>query len=367
MIDWLRRNRPAPRPVSGLLVVTRDPNRIQQQSTAPIRASLTTDVLTFDYRVKVEGDSSIARTLRRITPVPTLYITEETADRLLATQGLTVADLRQRLAAMTWDPTSDSGEPFIIEPLPISMTMSVKIEPIHTVTATNVIGFLPGTDTELDGELIVVAAHYDGLPVPPGGDIAAPGAVDNGASVATMLEIVRLWREQGFQPRRTVLFAAFPGGESSLKAVEQFKNRHTVFKTLQPVAFIQLDNVAGGSGGRLLISDGDFRLHSLASRAAGKVGVGVELVHLDFSLPSYGTSEIQILGQYTNRIGPVHRYFTLPMQQAKVPTVSLRWEGSEDVIHRPADAVEVLNPDTVSRAGRVVDLLLRVLARETVY
>jgi hypothetical protein len=245
--------------------------------------------------------------------------------------------------------------------------MSIQIEPPRTVTTTSVIGFFPGTDTELDHELIVVAAHYDGLPVPPSGD-SSPGAVDNAASIATMLEVAQLWQEQNFQPRRTVLFAAFPGGESSLKAVERFKSYHTVFQTLQPVAFIQLDSIAGGSGDKLVVSDADFRLHSLVSRAASKLGVGVALEHLDFSEGTYGMPPEGVgLGEYTNRIGPVHRYFTLPVQRGRVPSLSLRWEGSEDVIHRPTDTVEALDLNTVSRAGRVVDLLLRFLYREVVY
>jgi len=359
LVFWLRRTRPTRQPVPGLLVVTRDPNRIQQQGDAPVTASLGTYLLAFDLW----------------QPTPTCYITEETADHLLAAQGrtmaaqgrTTVADLRQRLAAMTWDRENDTGEPFLIEPLPISVTMSIELEPIRTVTATNVIGFFPGVDTELDKELVVVAAHYDGLPVPPGG-ASAPGALDNADSIATMLEIARLWQEQNFQPRRTVLFLALPGGESSLKAVERFRSYHTIFNTLQPVAFIQLDSIAAGSGDKLLISDADFRLHSLASRAAGKLGVGAALEHLDFNEGAYGTPpEGAGLGEYTNRIGPVHTYFTLPTQRKNIPSVRLRWEGSEDVIHRPTDTVEALDPDTVSRAGRVVDLLLRVLARETVY
>ena len=65
--------------------------------------------------------------------------------------------------------------------------------------------------------------------------------------------------------------------------------------------------------------------------------------------------------------GPPHRYVAPFAQLGKVPSVSLRWEGNEDVTHRPPDTAETLNPDRISRAGRVLDLALRVLARETLY
>ncbi|MBU0490664.1 MAG: M28 family peptidase [Chloroflexi bacterium] len=348
----LRRSRAARQPVPGLLVVTSDLNRIQQQGDAPVSASMGTTLLAFEL----------------YQPTPTCYISEQAADRLLASQGLTVAGLRERLAAMSWDAKDDVGEPFIVEQLPISITMSVQVTPPRTLTATNVIGFMPGTDTELDAEMVVVAAHYDGLPTPPDAVAPPPGAVDNAASIATLLEIARLWQEQGFQPRRTIVFLAVPGGETSLKALERFKSYHTVFQTLTPVAFVQVDSIAGGTGDGLVVTDADFRLHSLVSQAAGKLGIGVALEHPDFGEGAYGSAPKGArLGEYANRIGPVHRYFTLPLQNVQVPAIALRWEGSDDVIHRSTDTVEALNPDIVSRAGRVLDLMLRVLARETAY
>jgi len=365
---WLRDPQAVTQPVPGLLVVTRDPNRIQQQGVATINASMTTDILNFDYRYwSPDSASNWLFTTRHGDPTPTCYITEETADHMLASRGLTVAELRQRMETMTWDTEKETGESFIIEPLPISVTMSVEIAPFRRVTTTNVIGFLPGTDTVLDDELVVVAAHYDGLPFPPDGTCAS-GAVDNAASVATMLEIVRLWQEQNFQPRRTVMFAAIAGGESSLRGVERFVSYHTIFKTLTPVAFIQLDSIAGGSGDKLLVSDESFRLQALATQAADKLGVGAALEHTGYVGLSLGYRPgAAPLGAITDLVHPPHHFFTLPVQRAQVPSIVLRWEGSDDVTHRPTDTAEALDPDKVSRAGRVLDLVLRVLARETVY
>jgi len=364
---WLRDPQATVQPVPGLLVITRDLNRIQQQGATCIQASMTTDIFDFDYRYWTpNGESKWWSGTAHDDPTPACYVTEQAADRLLASRGLTVAELRQRVAAMPWDREAKTGKNFIVESLPVSMTMSIEIAPFHRVTTTNVIGFIPGTDTVLDDELVVVAAHYDGLPFPPDGAYA-PGAVDNAASVATMFEIARLWQEQGFQPRRTVMFAAIAGGESGLRGVERFASYHTILKTLTPVAFIQLDSIAGGSGGKLLVSDENFRLQALANQAAGKLNVGTELVHTsyaDFSLRYRGEAPLGIIAEF---IHPPHRVFTLPIQRAGVPSVVLRWEGSDDVTHRPTDTAQALNPDTASRAGRVLDLMLRVLARETTY
>ncbi|MBU1879626.1 MAG: ABC transporter permease subunit, partial [Chloroflexi bacterium] len=57
MVDWLRSGGRTPLPAQGLLVVTRDPNRIQQQDVGPVGASHTTDALNFSYRrdMSIEG------------------------------------------------------------------------------------------------------------------------------------------------------------------------------------------------------------------------------------------------------------------------------------------------------------------------
>ncbi|MBU0490665.1 MAG: M28 family peptidase [Chloroflexi bacterium] len=362
---WLRDNSATSQPVPGLLVVTDDPNRIQQQSVAPIQASMSISTLDFDTRYSKPSENWWG-TSSRDNPTPTCYITPETANRLLAGRGLTVADLRQRMEAMSWDDETDTGDLFIIEPLPVTMTMSVEIAPVRVVTAANVVGFLPGTDTVLDRELVVVVAHYDGLPQPTEGAIA-PGAVDNAASIATMLEIARLWQEQGFQPRRTIMFVAVAGGENTLRALEQLQGYHTIFKTLTPVAFIQLDGIGGGSGDKLLVSDETFRLHALATGAAGKLGVNNELFRMGNLTPTSPRQDESTLGTIAPLIRPPHWFFIVPPVRDKVPTLVLRWQGSEDVMHHPTDTVDNLDADKAMQAGRVVDLMLRILARETTY
>ncbi len=118
-----------------------------------------------------------------------------------------------------------------------------------------------------------------------------------------------------------------------------------------------------------MIGDYDYRLHALASRAAGKLGIRTALEHLTVSGGAgyYRVVAANELGQFTDLFGPPHRYVAPLAQNARIPTISLRWAGNEEVSHRATDTFAALEPDRVSRAGRVLDLLLRVLAREAVY
>ena len=91
-------------------------------------------------------------------------------------------------------------------------------EPVPT---KNVLGVLPGTNAALNGQALIVSAHYDhlgyGWP-----DVRAgakgqlhPGADDNASGIAVMLELARLMADA--RPERSVIFAAFAGEEAGLK------------------------------------------------------------------------------------------------------------------------------------------------------
>ncbi len=77
----------------------------------------------------------------------------------------------------------------------------------ENVREANVVGYLPGTDPRVQTQRIIVAATYS-VPAPYQGRVY-PGADENASGVSVMLEIMRQWREIDFQPKRTVVFAAF--------------------------------------------------------------------------------------------------------------------------------------------------------------
>lgn len=71
----------------------------------------------------------------------------------------------------------------------------------------NIVGFLPGSDPHLAQELVLVSAHYDHLGKDHRGRVC-PGAADNAAGVAVLLETARQLT-QGPRPKRSVLLVAF--------------------------------------------------------------------------------------------------------------------------------------------------------------
>jgi len=164
-------------------------------------------------------------------PLPVFRITPATADAILSGDGLDVEALREEIAGL-----DGTGSPWITRELDAWVRQRLQLEPPETVTAYNVMWLLDGSDANLARELVIVSCHYDGLgraPArlgsPKSDGTLYPGANGNASGVAAMLEIARLWQEQEFQPRRSVLFAAWVGGELPYSGAHYFHDLPTGF------------------------------------------------------------------------------------------------------------------------------------------
>src|SRR5215831_4720629 len=109
----------------------------------------------------------------------------------------------------------------------------------------NVVARLNGTDVSSDGDAILLAAHYDSV-------AAGPGASDDGAGVASLLEIARALKS--IPPaRHSIIFLADEGEEAGLIGARAFVDFHPWAKEVR--AAINLD-ARGSSGPSLLFETG---------------------------------------------------------------------------------------------------------------
>lgn len=125
----------------------------------------------------------------------------------------------------------------------------VEIEVHHVSgerTASNVLGFIPGTDPELKNEVIIVGGHLDYLGVGADGFVY-PGADDNACAAAVLLETARVFAAEGFRPRRTVLFAAWAGEELGLVGSRHYAE-HPRFPLENTAVYLNMDMVGAGDG-----------------------------------------------------------------------------------------------------------------------
>jgi hypothetical protein len=286
------------------------------------------------------------------TRSPQICISPAVAEHLLVPTGYTLADLRQRQARL------GDREGFSVQ-TGIQGELILEAAVQQGVETRNVIGFIPGVDVALDEEAVIVMAHYDGLgrvPTSPeprpersrSDGILYPGANDNASGVAMMLEIARMWQEQDFRPKRTVIFVAWAGAERRLKAdVERFlRARRGFIGAYRVVAVVELIGVGAGEEDRILLdrSTSD-RMTELFQKAARRVGV-----------------------ETTTRGRGIHDDYSLyPYPDGDLAQITLTWEGSGARAHTSVDTVENIDSEKLSKMGRTAALGLMVLARETRY
>lgn len=120
--------------------------------------------------------------------------------------------------------------------------------------AVNVVGVLPGSDSKLRDQAILVDAHYDHLGVgePVDGDSIYNGADDDASGTVAVLEIARALAA-GPRPKRTVVFLATTGEEVGLLGTRWYI-AHPVVPLERTVANLEIemigrpDSLAGGRG-----------------------------------------------------------------------------------------------------------------------
>jgi Zn-dependent M28 family amino/carboxypeptidase len=110
----------------------------------------------------------------------------------------------------------------------------------------NVVAEIPGTDPVLKNEIVMLGGHLDSWQ-------GATGATDNAAGCAVMMEVMRILKSAGLQPKRTIRIALWSGEEQGLLGSRGYVKNHfadPVDMVLKPdqekvSAYYNLDNGTG--------------------------------------------------------------------------------------------------------------------------
>ncbi len=147
------------------------------------------------------------------------------------------------------EPTSDSlirrglaGNPVRQFALKSSLTIHLAGS-TDTSSAANLLAVVPGRDSALRNEYVIVGAHYDGqgITTPVAGDSILNSADDNASGSAALLAIAKAFA-LGPRPRRSVLFAWWAGEAGHSLGSGHFI-RNPVMPTAAQVAYVNLDMV----------------------------------------------------------------------------------------------------------------------------
>jgi carboxypeptidase Q len=124
----------------------------------------------------------------------------------------------------------------------INVAVSFNEEAADKPTGFNIIGEIPGTDKK--DEIVLIGGHFDSWQ-------AATGATDNAAGSAAMMEVLRIIKATGLQPRRTIRIALWGAEEGGLIGSRTYVSEHLGTKA-EPKpehgklsAYFNLDNGTG--------------------------------------------------------------------------------------------------------------------------
>jgi Zn-dependent M28 family amino/carboxypeptidase len=147
-------------------------------------------------------------------------VSTEASEKLFARSGRTFTDI----AAL-----ADASKP--LPRMALNQVLRARTVTRHNqIRSSNIVARLPGRDAKLRDEHVVFSAHLDHLGIgnPIGGDGLYNGALDNGAGVASLLDIAGRYRGRGMRPKRSMLFVFVTAEEKGLLGSRFFTLRPTV-------------------------------------------------------------------------------------------------------------------------------------------
>lgn len=94
--------------------------------------------------------------------------------------------------------------------MPVNLAVDVKTRFLtKDLQGYNVIGEIPGTDPALKDEVVMIGAHLDSWQT-------GTGATDNASGSAVMMEVMRILKAIGANPKRTIRIGLWSGEEEGL-------------------------------------------------------------------------------------------------------------------------------------------------------
>ncbi len=174
---------------------------------------------------------------------------------------------------------------------------------------------------------------YDGLGTGPDG---------------TLLELARALKQSPYQPKKTVVFVAWSGGERGESlSVFDIMNARVGFNSLTVEAVIELSGVGAGAGQGIALGEGSsYRLTQLFRGAASRLGVATTA-----------------RGQ-----GPHFGLLARPgFGGRSALSAYVSWDGSDRTAHTVGDVLETIDPQKLKQVGQTTLLALTVLSREVDY
>jgi len=217
--------------------------------------------------------------------IPIFRVRPSVAQVMFEHAGSTLSDLFAEDHGVT-----QSGPGWFARDMDATVRMSLVLSEPEHVDVPCILGYMYGSDFDLSGDLVVLFATYDGLGTDPDGTIY-PGANHGASGVGLLLEVARLWQEQNLDARRSVLFAAWGGGQLDSSGARDFLadgrnfprlSTRAMYRDFAPFAIVQLDYLGAGGDALWVDPQSNDILSGLLEAGVSEAGIPID------SEPGYG-------------------------------------------------------------------------------
>jgi carboxypeptidase Q len=211
----------------------------------------------------------------------------------------------------------------------VRLILSGRFEP--DAESANVVGEIRGR--EKPEEIVLLGGHLDSWDV-------GTGASDDGVGCVITWEAVRLMKKLGIQPRRTVRLVLFTNEENGLRGAAAY-----------------LDRYSDQAHNHVFALESDSGVFAPASLGfSGSPAARSMVRDIGTLLAPIGLSEIGVGGGGAD-VGPI-------AQAANAPTMAYLGEPQKyfQIHHTPADTVERIAPDEVSKAAAAIAVMIYIVA-----
>lgn len=169
--------------------------------------------------------------------IPAMHIGEEAVRQLFGS----IDSLKSLQAIIEKDLGNASFE---LTGVTVSMHSDIITETRH---ASNVVGLIPGSDTVLGREIVIIGAHYDHVGFKKehkeGEDYIFNGADDNASGTSGVMSLAYAFSQLNKKPKRSILFLLFAGEEKGLFG-SKYYTTHPLFPLSSTVAMLNLDMIS---------------------------------------------------------------------------------------------------------------------------
>jgi hypothetical protein len=268
--------------------------------------------------------------------LPTVYVSREMGNALLAKCK---SDVQKEI-----DRISKKGK---AKCRLVKSGVSVKmVREVEFLKSDNVLAFIEGSDPVLKNEIVVISAHYDHIGIVKGQ--INNGADDDGSGTVTAMELAEAFvkaKEEGYGPKRSILFLHVSGEEKGLLGSEWY-SEYPIYPLQSTVVDLNIDMIGrkddAHKDGNYVYVIGSDKLSTELHKLSEQCNTTYTKIELDYT--------------YNDPKDPNRFYYRSDhynFAKHGIPVI-FYFSGVHEDYHKPGDDVEKIMFDKMAVIGQLI-------------